>query len=191
MIAIIEPGSAYPTTLQLVTKMSIDTYHWVREQQQSSKPRKKEKKESKAKQTRRQARNSGRCIKSCTQRDRRDTESRAEERAERQRQRECREHCKYTSEALQDGMLGTSASDSHPQVYPCESSREVTMRLQLLLITSCSRNATGHCSRFRSPQSLAQGTQSSSRRLRSSCCIQRRSSSSSSSSCGCCLMHPI
>ncbi len=47
MIAIIEPGSAYPTTLQLVTKMSIDTYHWVRGQQRSSKPRKKEKKERK------------------------------------------------------------------------------------------------------------------------------------------------
>lgn len=33
MIAIIEPGSAYPATLQLVTKMSIDTYDSVRGQQ--------------------------------------------------------------------------------------------------------------------------------------------------------------
>jgi hypothetical protein len=152
MIAIIEPGSAYPATLQLITKMSIDKYHWVRGQQQHSKPRKKAKEERKQskqedKKERKKERNSGRCIKSCTQRDRRDTESRAEERAERQtqRQRECREHRMYTSEALQDGMLGTSASDSHPQVYPCESGREVTMRLLLLLITSCSRNATGHC----------------------------------------------
>jgi hypothetical protein len=47
MIAIIEPGSAYPATLQLITKMSIDTYHWVRGQQQSSKPRKKAKEERK------------------------------------------------------------------------------------------------------------------------------------------------
>jgi hypothetical protein len=145
MIAIIEPGSAYPATLQLVTKMSIDTYDSV-QGQQSSKPRKKEKQERKqSKQENKKERNSGRRIKSCTQRDRRDTESRAEQRAERQRQRECREHCMYTSEALQDGMLGTSASDSHPQVYPCESGREVTMRLLLLLITSCSRNATGLC----------------------------------------------
>jgi hypothetical protein len=81
MIAIIEPGSAYPATLQLVTKMSIDTYNSVQGQQQSSKPRKKEKQERKqSKQENKKERNSGRCIKSCTQRDRRDTESRAEQR---------------------------------------------------------------------------------------------------------------
>jgi len=129
--------------------MSIDTYHWVRGQQQSSKPRKKENKERKQskqenkKETLEDASRAAHSETDETWRAEQRREQRDEHR-ERQRQRECREHCMYTSEALQDGMLGTSASDSHPQVYPRESGREVTMRLLLLLITSCSRSATGH-----------------------------------------------